>query len=159
MNTPYSYRLKRLGVIVAAALAASASSFGSANQPGFTNDLADLSLEQLMQVKVTSVSKRPETLGGAAAAIHLVTNDDVRRGGYRNVVDSLRYVPGMQVAQINSHTWGISARGFNNEYGTKLLVMLDGRSVYTPLNAGVFWDTVDLMLEDLERMFHEMPHR
>ena len=105
-----------------------------------------------MQVKVTSVSKRPETLGGAAAAIHLVTNDDVRRGGYRNVVDSLRYVPGMQVAQINSHTWGISARGFNNEYGTKLLVMLDGRSVYTPLNAGVFWDTVDLMLEDLERI-------
>jgi iron complex outermembrane receptor protein len=117
-----------------------------------TNDLAELSLEDLMRVKITSVSKRPEVLGGAAAAIHLITGDDVRREGFLNLADSLRYVPGMQVAQINSHSWGVSARGFNAEYATKLLVLLDGRSVYTPLNAGVYWDTLDLMLEDLDRI-------
>jgi iron complex outermembrane receptor protein len=117
-----------------------------------TNELVGLGLEDLMHVKVTSVSKRPESLAGAASAVYLMSGEDVVRDGFRNIADSLRYVPGMQVAQINSHTWGVSARGFNAEYATKLLVLMDGRSVYTPLNAGVYWDTVDLMLEDLERI-------
>ena len=117
-----------------------------------TNELVDLSLEDLMQVTITSVSKRPEALGGAASAIYVLNGEDVRRDGFRSIPDSLRYVPGMQVAQINSHTWAVSSRGFDAEYATKLLVLMDGRSVYTPLNAGVYWDTVDLMEEDLERI-------
>jgi iron complex outermembrane receptor protein len=117
-----------------------------------TNKLVELDLEDLMKVKVTSVSKRPESLAGAASAVYLLSGDEVVREGFRSIADSLRYVPGMQVAQLNSHTWAVSARGFDAEYATKLLVLMDGRSVYTPLNAGVYWDTVDLMLEDLERI-------
>lgn len=128
------------------------SAVGDTVQSSSTNDLGEFSLEELMRVKVTSVSKRPEILGGAAAAIQVVTGDDVRRQGFRTLADSLRYVPGLDVAQINSHAWGVSSRGFNAEYATKLLVLMDGRSVYTPLNAGVYWDTVDLMLEDLDRI-------
>lgn len=117
-----------------------------------TNSLVNLSLEELTHVKITSVSKRPEELFGAASAITLLNNDDVNRDGFRTLADSLRYVPGLQVAQVNSHQWAVSSRGFNAEYATKLLVLMDGRSVYTPLNAGVYWDTVDLMLEDVERV-------
>jgi len=118
-----------------------------------TNTLPDLNLEQLIRVDIiTSVSKRPESLFGAPAAIHLLTDEDIKRSGFRNIADALRYVPGMDVAQINSHSWAVSARGFNGEYATKLLVLMDGRSVYTPLSAGVYWDTVDLMLEDLDRV-------
>jgi iron complex outermembrane receptor protein len=115
-------------------------------------DLAELSVEELARVKITSVSKRPESLAGAAAAIHVVTDEDMHRQGFRTIADSLRYVPGMQVAQINSHTWGVSSRGFNGEYATKLLVLMDGRSVYTPLFAGVYWDVQDAILEDLDRI-------
>lgn len=152
MNKLVSRRLPCFALIASSLLAGAAGVSGQADPLNNTNTLADFSLEELMQVKVTSVSKRPETLGGAAAAIHLITSDDVRREGFRNLADTLRYVPGMQVAQINSHTWGVSARGFDAEYATKLLVLMDGRSVYTPLNAGVYWDVVDLMLEDLERV-------
>jgi len=132
-------------IVVACALCA-------ASAPGSTNDLTDLPLEDLVLIKVTSVSKRPESLAGAAAAVYRLSNDEVKRDGFRTIADSLRYVPGMQVAQINSHTWAITARGFDAEYATKLLVLMDGRSVYTPLNAGVYWDTVDMMLEDLDRI-------
>lgn len=115
-------------------------------------DIAELSVEDLTKVKVTSVSKHSEPLSGAAAAIYVVSGEDLRRQGFLSLADSLRYVPGMQVAQINSHTWGVSARGFNGEYATKLLVLMDGRSVYTPLNAGVYWDVQDTILEDLDRV-------
>lgn len=152
MNRPAPYWISSLVVLGVGAMLAQAETSSSANAEKGTNDLTFFSIEELLQVKVTSVSKRPESLAGAAAAVHLLTSDDIRRDGFRTIADSLRYVPGMQVAQINSHTWGISARGFNNEYATKLLVLMDGRSVYTPLSAGVYWDTVDLMLEDLERI-------
>jgi iron complex outermembrane receptor protein len=115
-------------------------------------DITELSVEDLTKVKVTSVSKHSEPLSGAAAAIYVVSGEDLRRQGFLSLANSLRYVPGMQVAQINSHTWGVSARGFNGEYATKLLVLMDGRSVYTPLNAGVYWDVQDTILEDLDRV-------
>lgn len=154
-------RFSHFGVICATALFAESIASGSTNEVSHTNEIADLShaseiadlsLEELMRVKVTSVSRRPEPLAGAASAIYVLTGEDVQRDGFRNIVDSLRYVPGMQVAQVNSHTWAVSTRGFNAEYATKLLVMMDGRSVYTPLNAGVYWDTVDMMQEDLDRI-------
>lgn len=120
-------------------------------QPAATN-LAELDVEQLLRVRVTSVSKHAEPLSGAAAAIYVVSEEDIRRQGFTTLADSLRYVPGMQVAQINSHGWAITARGFNNEYANKLLVLMDGRTVYTPLFAGVYWDVQDTILEDLQQI-------
>lgn len=115
-------------------------------------DLGDLSVEALTEIKVMSVSKHSEPLSGAPAAIYVVSEEDIRRQGFTTIADSLRYVPGLQVAQINSHSWGVTARGFNGEYSTKLLVLMDGRSVYTPLFAGVYWDVQDTILEDLQQI-------
>jgi iron complex outermembrane receptor protein len=115
-------------------------------------DLADMSLEELMNTEVTSVSKKAQSKNDAAAAITVITSEDLRRGGFTSVPDALRVVPGIQVAQIDSNRWAISARGFNSGFSNKLLVMIDGRSVYTPLFGGVYWDIQDYPLEDIERI-------
>jgi len=115
-------------------------------------DLTELSLEDLMNTKVTSVSKKEQPLSKAAAAIFVITQEDIRRSGATNIPDLLRMVPGLDVAQINANSWAISARGFNHQYSDKLLVMIDGRTVYTPLFAGVYWDTQDVPLEDIDRI-------
>ncbi|MGC3959780.1 MAG: TonB-dependent receptor [Verrucomicrobiota bacterium] len=128
------------------------SSIGSLLAQLVQTNLADLEVEQLTEVQVTSVSRHSEPLSGAAAAIYVVSEEDIRRQGFTTIADSLRYVPGIQVAQINSHSWAITARGFNNEYANKLLVQMDGRSVYTPLFAGVYWDVQDTILEDLQQI-------
>src|ERR1700733_1009272 len=115
-------------------------------------DLTQLSLEDLMNTKVTSVSKKEQSLSHTAAAIFVITAEDIRRSGANNIPDLLRMVPGLDVAQINSNSWAISARGFNHQFSDKLLVLIDGRTVYTPLFAGVYWDTQDVPLEDIERI-------
>src|SRR3984957_20169404 len=115
-------------------------------------DLTELSLEDLMNTKVTSVSKKEQSLSKAAAAIFVITQEDIRRSGATNIPDLLRMVPGLDVAQINANTWAISARDFNHQFSDKLLVLIDGRTVYTPLFAGVDWDTQDVPLEDIERI-------
>ena len=115
-------------------------------------ELLGLSLEELMNIEVISVSKKSQKLSESAAAIFVITQDDIRRSGATTIADTLRMVPGLQVARINSHAWGISARGFNGLYASKLLVLVDGRSVYNPEFSGVYWDTVDTMLEDIERI-------
>lgn len=115
-------------------------------------ELAELDLESLTQIEVTSVSKKVERLVEAPAAIFVMTADDIRRSGYTTIADALRLVPGMQVGRINSHNWAISSRGFNELYANKLLVLIDGRSVYTPLFSGVHWDVQDVVLEDIERI-------
>src|SRR5579862_5374891 len=115
-------------------------------------DLADRSLTDLMNMQVTSVSKTAEPLSRTAAAIFVITQEDIRRSGATNIPDLLRMVPGMDVAQINSNTWAISARGLNGQFSNELLVLLDGRNVYTPTFGGVFWDVLDLPLEDIERI-------
>jgi iron complex outermembrane receptor protein len=117
-----------------------------------TNSVADFSLEDLVNVKVTSVSKQEEKLNNAAAAIFVLSNDDLRHSGFTTVADALRVVPGLQVAAIDSSTWAVSARGFNNQYANKLLVMIDGRSVYTPLFSGVYWDVQQMFLDDVARI-------
>ena len=118
-----------------------------------STDLTDLSVEDLMNVKVTSVSKKEQTLSRTAAAIFVITPEDIRRSGATSIPDVLRMVPGMNVAQINGSTWAISARGFNQQFSNKLLVMIDGRVVYTSLFAGVFWDNIlDFPLEDIARI-------
>jgi iron complex outermembrane recepter protein len=114
--------------------------------------LKQFSLEELMDVKVTMVSRREESLFTSPAAVHVVTADDIRALGSTTVPDLLRVVPGLQVAQIQSANWAISSRGFADSFANKLLVMIDGRSVYTPLYSGVFWEVQDTLLQDLDRI-------
>lgn len=111
-----------------------------------------MSLEQLMNVEVTSVSKHAEKLSEAPAAIYVITQEDLRRSGATTIADALRMVPGMDVAQINGSEWAISSRGFNSRFADKLQVLIDGESVYTPLFSGVYWDTLDTMMEDIDRI-------
>jgi len=115
-------------------------------------DLGSKSVEDLMNIEVTSVSKKEQKLSRIASAIFVVTKDDIRRSGATNIPDVLRMVPGLDVAQINGSTWEISARGFNSQFANKLLVMIDGRTVYSPLFSGVYWDVQDVPLEDIERI-------
>ena len=112
----------------------------------------DLPIEELMKIQVTSAGKKKENLSTAATAIHVITNEDIRRSGVTSIPEALRLSPGLEVARQDSHTWAISSRGFNDEFANQLLVLIDGRSVYTPLFAGVYWDVQDMMLEDLERI-------
>ena len=116
--------------------------------------LADLDLRTLMdmEVNVTSVSKRSTRLADASAAVTVITQDDLRRLGITHIPEALRMVPGLDVGRINANIWAISARGFNQQYANKLLVLIDGRTVFTPSFGGVFWDAQDLMIEDIERI-------
>jgi iron complex outermembrane receptor protein len=109
-------------------------------QAGTAPDLGDLSLEELSRIPVTSVSGRPESMLEAAASIFVITADDIRRSAATSLPEALRLAPTLQVARINATQYAISARGFNNAIGNKLLVMVDGRTVYSPLFSGVFWD-------------------
>jgi iron complex outermembrane receptor protein len=115
-------------------------------------DLAELSLEELANIEVTSVSRRPEPISDAAASIFVITSSDIRRSGARTLPEALRLAPNLQVARVNANGYAISARGFNNSIGNKLLVLIDGRTVYTPLFSGVFWDAQDVLLEDVDRI-------
>ncbi len=115
-------------------------------------DLTTLSIEELMNVEVTSVSKKEERLFDAPAAVYVITQEDLRRSGATSIAEALRMVPGVEVARIDANKWAISARGFNSEFSNKLLVLLDGRTLYDPLFAGVFWDVQDTMLEDIDRI-------
>ncbi len=115
-------------------------------------DLLQLSLEELGKIKVTTVSRKTETLSGAAAAIHVITQEELRRSGVTTVAEALRMAPGLNVARANSRQWAISSRGFNGTYANKLLVLLDGRTLYTPMFSGVFWEETDAVLEDVNRI-------
>jgi len=114
--------------------------------------LKALSLEQLMNVEVTSVSKRPERLSQVPSAIQVITQEDLRRSGASNLPEALRLATNLEVAQVDSRQWAISARGFNSTTANKLLVLIDGRTVYTPLYSGVFWDAQDISLSDVDRI-------
>jgi iron complex outermembrane receptor protein len=137
-----------LAVVAAAACAPQAV----AQEITDTRNLADLSIEELMNESVTSVSKRQQKLSQVAAALFVINQEDIRRSGALNIPDLLRMVPGLDVAQINANTWAISARGFNHQFSDKLLVLIDGRAVYQPTSGGVYWDTQDVPLEDIERI-------
>jgi len=116
------------------------------------DDLLDLSIEELMDINISLVSRKAEPLRSAPAAVYVVTGDDLRRTGVTTIPDALRMVPGLQVAQVDANKWAISSRGFNGRFANKLLVQIDGRTVYTPLYSGVFWDVQELMLEDVDRI-------
>ena len=114
--------------------------------------LLKLSLEDLMNIQVTSVSKNMENLEQTASAIQVITQADIRNSGAKTLPEALRLASNLQVAQVNSSQWAISARGFNNVLANKLLVLIDGRAVYTPMYAGVFWDVQNVLLEDVDRI-------
>jgi iron complex outermembrane receptor protein len=115
-------------------------------------DLKRLSIEELMQIDITSTARRAEPVGTAAAAVSVITSEDIRRAGVSTIADALTLADGLHVARFNNGTWAVSARGFNGSTPNKLLVMVDGRTVYSPLFAGVFWNTVDYVLEDIDRI-------
>jgi iron complex outermembrane recepter protein len=119
---------------------------------GAGRDIAELSLEELAGIEVTSVSRRGEPLSAAPASIYVITADAIRRSGVSSLPEALRLAPNLQVARIDASQYAISARGFNNAIGNKLLVLVDGRTAYTPFFSGVFWDQQDVLLEDVERI-------
>lgn len=115
-------------------------------------DLSKLSVEDLMNVEMTSVSRKEQKVSQTAAAIFVISQEDIRRSGANNIPDLLRMVPGVNVAQISSNIWAISVRGFDGEFSNKLLVMLDGRIACLPTFSGTFWDVPDVPLENIERI-------
>ena len=112
----------------------------------------DMDLAQLMQITITSVAKKPQTLADTAAAVFVITQEDIRRSGVTTVADALAMAPGMQVARISSSKWSVASRGFGGFTSNKLLVMIDGRSVYTPAYSGTYWDMQNTLLEDIDRI-------
>jgi iron complex outermembrane receptor protein len=115
-------------------------------------DFLHLSIEELSQIKISSVSKQEESLSDAPASIYVITNADIRISGATSIPEALRLAPNLHVARAGSGQYAISARGFNNAIGNKLLVLIDGRTIYSPVFSGVFWDQQDVMLEDIERI-------
>jgi iron complex outermembrane receptor protein len=115
-------------------------------------DVTDIDLDDLLKVQVTSPTMKEQTLTDVPAAVTVIRHDDLRRMGATTLADALRSVPGLQVARIDANSWAISGRGFNSTSANKLLVLIDGRSVYSPLQSGVFWDVQDVFLEDVDRI-------
>lgn len=168
-------RAGKMGRIFASRSSTSSRSIGSSNSRRFIASVASLlltasafaedtpaapgadaykkmSLTQLMDLDVTSVAKQPEPYGQAPAAIQVITGEDISRSGASSLPEAMRLADNLEVAQKNSHDWAISARGFNTALANKLLVLMDGRSVYTPLFSGVFWDVQDYLLQDIDRI-------
>ncbi len=117
-----------------------------------TADISTLDIEQLARVQVTSVARRPEAVSEASAAVTLITREDIRRSGAANLPEALRLLPGLAAAQVGTRDWAVSARGFNQQSSNKMLVLIDGRVVYSPIFAGVFWDVQRVPLEDIDRI-------
>ncbi|MBD9356603.1 TonB-dependent receptor plug domain-containing protein [Methylomonas albis] len=117
-----------------------------------SQDALELNVEDLLNVEVTSVSKKAQALNDSAAAIFVITHDDIKRTGATSIPEALRMAPGLDVARIDSNKWAVSARGFNGRFANKLLVLIDGRNTYTRSFSGVYWENQDVMLEDVERI-------
>ena len=127
--------------------------------PGLAADTTDslsylkqLDINDLMDLKISSVSKTPQKYFKAGAAIYVLTSEDIRRSGATTIADALRMVPGLQVAKLDANKWAVSSRGFNGRFSNKLQVLMDGRSVYTPAFSGTFWDIQDTFMEDIDRI-------
>ncbi len=115
-------------------------------------ELKTMTMDQLTNLDVTLVSRRPTKLSQSPSAIQVLTGEEIKRSGATNLPDALRLLPNVEVQQINSYAWVVSTRGFDALFSNKLLVMIDGRTVYSPLDAGVFWDAQSVLLEDVDRI-------
>ncbi len=140
------------GVLLVSFLILMTAELQAGNHQGEPQDFTRLSFEELGAIEVTSVSKKTEKLNAAPAAVSVISNDDIRRSGAMTFPEALRLAPGVQVASIDARQWAVSTRGFNDAFAQKMLVLMDGRSVYTPLFSGTYWHTQDLMLEDVDRI-------
>ncbi len=151
-NRTRQFRQPGICLLLCGILAVTAASEEA--EPGVKSfsELKQMSLEELTSYKVTSVSKREELLSEAASAIQVITSEDIRRSGATSIPEALRLASNLQVAQVDSRQWAITARGFNSTTANKLLVLMDGRSIYTPLYSGVFWDVQDTLLDDVDRI-------
>jgi iron complex outermembrane recepter protein len=152
-------RKKRAGATMAALLVISALSpaLGAPAQPAEpagddTELISKMNIEDLMHVVVSSAAKKEQPLSNAACAIYVITGEDIRNSGVTSIPEALRMAPGLHVARIDAHSWAITSRGFNGLYANKLLVLMDGRSIYSPLSAGINWDEQDTILDDIERI-------
>jgi iron complex outermembrane receptor protein len=130
---------------------------GVARATDSVESLADLSLQQLSNLEVTSVSKSPELLRQAPASIYVITHDEIARSGVTSIAEALRLAPNLQISQYSSNTWVAGARGFAGaqelqNFSNKLLILIDGRSVYSPLFSGVYLDVQDVLMEDIDRI-------
>ena len=133
-------------------MAAGLFAAGAASAEPAASDLLDLSIEDLANLKITSASRMTENLRDTPSAVFVITADEIRRSGVTSIPEALRLAPGVEVARRSAYEWSISIRGFNSDLSNKLLVLIDGRSIYSPLYGGVFWDVQDTLLEDIERI-------
>ncbi len=133
-------------------LAQGLANAGEINEQADDQVFFEMSLEELMDVEVVSVSKKAEKLTEVSSAVFVISGDDIRRSGVTSIPEALRMAPGVQVARIGTDKWSISIRGFNGRFSNKLLVLMDGRSVYTPLSSGVIWSQQDTFIEDIDRI-------
>ena len=145
---------KKLVALIPCLILLAASVFGGS--PGgisqSASDLTSLTLEQLMEIEVTTVSRKRQRLTHTTAAAYVITSDDIARSTANSVPELLREVPGLHVARIDANKWAISSRGFNSRFANKLLVLIDGRSIYSPVFSGVYWESMDLMLANIDRI-------
>lgn len=142
----------RSRLLIALALALGLALMPSRPAAAQSTDLTQLSLEDLMNTEITSASRKPQTLARTAAAVYIITREDIQRSGSKSIPDLLRMVPGVSVAQVDASSWAVSARGFTGLYSNKLLVMVDGRSVYSSTFGGVHWDMLNVPLGDIDRI-------
>lgn len=151
MSLPGTKKIQSALCLLAANLCLQPTVCLANNHEGY-NEFLDLDLTELMKITITSVSKKPEPRAEAAAAVFVITQDDIKRSGVTTFQDVLRLAPGVQVAKISSDKWAITTRGFNGQYSNKLLVLIDGRTIYSPTFSGVYWDAQGTLLEDIERI-------
>jgi len=136
--------------MLVAALVVAMATIAWAQEP--TTDLTELSLEELMNIEVTSVAKKPQKLSDAPAAVYVITGEEIRRAGATTIPAALRLVPGVHAARIDANKWAVAARGFNGRFMQKVLVLVDGRCVYTSMHGGVYWEQQDVLLDDVDRI-------
>lgn len=137
----------RWSLLVCAVQAACAATAAAA-----TNEFLDMSLEELVDYRITSMSRKEQRVADMAAAAYVISAEEIRRSGAQSIPEALRLVPGLNVAQISRSRWAVSSRGFNDRFSSKLLVQVDGRSIYSPLFSGVLWESQDTVMEDIERI-------
>ncbi len=143
---------RRLVVILVSAILTAAPVAAASGQVSDSSHLAYMSLEDLLSMEITTLSRKAEDLADAPAAVHVISQSDIQRSGARTIPDLLRMVPGMQIAQIDGNKWAVTARGTNGQFANKLLVLMDGRNVYSQLAGGVFWNEQDTDLANIERI-------
>jgi iron complex outermembrane receptor protein len=150
MSVPISSQLLVARTVTVLLLISTLPTLSLAQKP--KPDLSDISLDTLANTEITSVSRKAEKLSQAAAAVFVITQEDIRRSGLTSIPDLLRMVPGLTVAQIDASKWAVTARGFDERLADKMLVLMDGRTVFDPLSSGVYWDVQDTIVEDIERI-------